>query len=484
MYSKRQKFIQAIQKRGCDVSLNDPAFRAFHAQIKYDGFQALLTSFETETPDKPALVFDRNSQPVCMSRGDFSAAVSARASMLADTKKTCIGILCDGSADCILTIFGSVLAGMQTVLLDENAPEELLQEQIRGTDIDLLWGDDELTEELTPFLMKGILPGTGSRQLLFFTSGTTSSSKAVVLTDQSLMAAAYNGSCLKPLQPDDTLMCILPLHHVFGFVCGLLWGMQCGACVALGRGMRYYAQDLSFFRPTVLSAVPALLGFFLQHRLLNEELRLILVGAGDCPEHILAAAKAAGKEVCFGYGLTETSSGVAISVSDDPYALEVCPEDTVTISSDGEIMVRSDSCMMKGYYRHPEETAAVLSDGLLSTGDLGRFDENGRLHIIGRKKESLVLTDGTKIFLPEYEARIASALPGRDFAVTLLEGRPVLVLTGEEAQRQTVNNALKNVISALPRGQQPGKIIFTAEPLPRTATGKIQRWELPRLIRL
>jgi len=321
----------------------------------------------------------------------------------------------------------------------------------------------------------------------------------------------------------------------------MLWGMQCGAAVALGRGARYYTQDLSFFRPTALSAVPMLLGFLLQHNLLNEELWLILIGAGDCPPALLAAAAAKGVSVSFGYGLTETSSGVAISVppeyradptcapdpgapacaadpdapacvpdpcvpafagpdargralggtqSFDPYALEICPENTVTLADDGEILVAGASCMMKGYYKHPEDTAAVLKDGVLYTGDLGRWDEDGRLHIIGRKKEILVLHDGTKLFLPEYEARIAAALPGRDFAVLEKNGRPVLLLVDPDAGSEgegspaadeastSVLGAIRPVMAELPRGQQISAVLFTDRPLPRTATGKVKRWEL------
>ena len=176
------------------------------------------------------------------------------------------------------------------------------------------------------------------------------------------------------------------------------------------------------------------------------------------------------------------------SPSFDPYALEVCPEDTVTLAPDGEILISSRSCMMKGYYKNPEDTAEVLRDGVLYSGDLGRWDENGRLHIIGRKKEILVLSDGTKIFLPEYEARIAQALPGRDFAVLERDGKPVLLLVEKEsadwpevmqtANRAIVQESLRDAMAQLPRGQQLSDILFTVEPLPRTATGKVRRWEL------
>ena len=467
---------------------------------KFNSFAEILSSFAQNDPDRTVLIYEEGGAPVKKSRADFAASVLARAEEMRTFGMTCLGVLCDGSLDCVETIFASAVAGLQTVLLDENADDTLLQEQIKQTDIDILWSSDpDLVEELTPYLTDGITPRTESRDssvegsdILFFTSGTTASSKAVVLTDRSLLAAAYNGSCMLPLSPDDTLLCMLPLNHVFGFVCGLLWGMECGSAVALGRGARYYTQDFEFYKPTVLSAVPLLLSFLVQHKLMNSELRLVLVGAGDCSPLLLNSAVQQGVQISFGYGLTETSSGVAISVpgssSFDPFALQICPEDTVALASDGEILISSPSCMMKGYYKHPEDTAAVLKGNLLFTGDIGKWDENGRLHVIGRKKEILVLADGTKIFLPEYEARIMAALPGRDFTVLERDGKPVLLLVDKESStwpeemrelsRSMVQEELRGAMSQLPRGQQLSEILFTDQPLPRTATGKVKRWEI------
>ena len=461
--------------------------------LKFNSFEALLRDFETNSPGSPAVVFESGGRPCFLSREGFVSMARDRAGDLSASGKRCLGIVCDGSLPCLASIFGSALAGLQTVLLDGSAPEDLLRSQIALTEIDMLWcADTELEKELESALTNGPAELSGDRDILFFTSGTMASSKAVVLTDQSLMAAAFSGSSMVSLSEEDILMCMLPLNHVFGLVCGVLWGMECGACVALGRGPRYYAQDLSFYHPTVLSAVPLLLSFLLQHRLKNRELRLVLVGAGPCPASLLEAASQQGLSISFGYGLTETSSGVAISLPDDPdadpFAMEICPENKVVLAEDGEILVSSESCMMKGYYRHPEDTEKVLRDGVLYTGDLGRFDEKGRLRIIGRKKEILVLRDGTKIFLPEYEARIGAALPDRDFTVLEKDGRPVLVLTDKEAAeapeshaakfRSLIQVRLRDVMTALPRGQQLGGILFTGRPLPRTATGKVKRWEI------
>lgn len=443
--------------------------------MRFDSFDHLLRHFAETSPEVPALRYEKE----CLSFAALYARVQARAAELREEGKTCLGLLCDGSLENVVEIFAANLAGLQLVLLDASLEAEVLKTLIRYTDVDALWGDEDLKEELALSLMAGVKDGRG--KILFFTSGTTERSKAVVLTDHSLCQSAYNGSAKLPLGPEDTLLCLLPLGHVFGFVCGLLWGLSCGSCVALGRGARHYLDDCGFYRPTAVSVVPLLLGFLVKQRCVNPELKLVLVGAGDCPPPLLAAAGAMGLRVSFGYGLTETSSGVAISVKGDPFAMEVCPDDTITIAEDGEILIEAPTCIMQGYYKRPDATREVLRDGVFHTGDLGRFDEEGLLHITGRKKDMLVLPDGTKIFLPEYESALMQALGHTELAVTLCGARPVLVYSGEGEEKRLFEK-LRDLMRTLPRGQQIAQILVTDEPLPRTATGKIKRWELQQKV--
>ena len=445
--------------------------------MRFSGFDPLLAHWAETAPDAPALRFPgRNGELRTLSYAGLRAAVEERAAVLRESGKSCLGLFCENSPEAVIEFFASVAAGMQVVMLD---PSEDCGDRIACADVDQLWGDPDLTDELRGALTSGVTDGAG--RILFFTSGTTERQKAVVLTEQSLCASAYNGGAMLPLSPEDTLLCVLPLNHVFGFVCGLLWGLSCGACVALGRGLRHLLEDFALLKPTAVSVVPMLLGFLLKYNAINPELRLILVGAGDCPPPLIAAANARGLRVGFGYGLTETSSGVAISVEGDPFAMAVCPDDTITLAEDGEILIHAPTCMMQGYYKRPEATAAVLIDGVLHTGDLGRFDEDGKLHITGRKKDMLVLSDGTKLFLPEYEAEIARFLGAEDLAVVLYHGRPLLALHGAGEEREILDR-LRPFQEKRPRGQQLSGIRLFADPLPRTATGKIMRWEIQQIL--
>ena len=447
--------------------------------MRFSGFSAFLAHWAERSPEASALLYDRNGVKKVCTFSELDRLVRIRADILRSEQKHSLGILCDGSFDCVVEIFASVLAGRRTVLMNENSSDAVLHEQISEAELDTLWGDADLTEENKPYLSEQAEGGAG--KVLFFTSGTTSRAKAVVLTDASLMNSAYNGGALLPLTPSDTLLCMLPLDHVFGFVCGLLWGLSCGACVALSRGARHYGEDCVYFRPTALSAVPALLGFLLKYRALNPELNLILLGGSGCPEPILRAAGTTDARVCFGYGLTETSSGVALSLGEgDPYAMTVCPDDTVTIADDGEVLIAAPTCVMQGYWRRPEDTDAVLRNGVLHTGDLGFLDADGKLHLTGRKKEILVLSDGTKLFLPEYEQALSDTLGGEPVCVLLIDDQPIMILEGEMRDTAPIWEKIRPVLADRARNQQVRKIEFYEKPFPRTASGKIMRWAIQR----
>ena len=444
--------------------------------IRFSSFLEMLNHYALVSPEASALIYEDNGKQYC-SYAELLSRSLKTAERYHISGKRCLGVLADGSLDCIINIFAANIAGLQLVILDANTPMSVLKGSLPYADVDCLWGNEELCEELQPFLSAGP-SGSYSDRILFFTSGTTSRSKAVALTGRSLMNSAWNGSQKLPLTENDRLLCILPLAHVFGFVCGLLWGLNCGATVALGRGARHYFDDCAFYNPTAVSAVPSLLGFLLQYNCLNPDLKLVLVGAGECPSSYLQRVSGAGIQVSFGYGLTETSSGVAISVSGDPYAMEVCPDNEISIAEDGEILIKAPTCLMQGYYKMPEATAAAVKDGILYSGDLGFLDADAKLHITGRKKDMLVLEDGTKIFLPEYEEALAGVLGTKELAVVLRSGKPVLVVSGKAPSKGEIFRAIRPVLETYPRGQQISDIVYWETPLPRTATGKIQRYKI------
>lgn len=450
--------------------------------IRYQSFQDLVDRMSAEFPCKPALRYcDGAGEMHAITWADLSARIVSRADELSGQGHACEAILADGTPECVVEAFAAVRAGLQVALVDPLVPNRLLAPLLGSVDADCVWASDVARQqELQGQLSPAAEPAHGAHAVLFFTSGTTSHSKAVVLTDGTLMSSAFNGTSLMPLEPSDTLLCLLPLSHVFGFVCGLLWGLSCGATVALGRGARYYADDLAAFNPTAVSVVPRLLEFLVARQALNDALRLVLVGASDCADALLDAVRARGIRTSLGYGLTETSSGVALSTGDDFHAMTICPEDEVAIADDGEILVKAPTCLMLGYYRDAQKTAAAIRDGVLHTGDKGFLDEAGCLHVQGRLKDVITLPNGTKVFLPEYEASVAGALRERDVAVVLHEGKLKLACGMLAAKRsdQELMEALDVAMSLYPPSSRIVQVVDLGHALPRTAAGDIERWKI------
>ena len=449
---------------------------------RYKDFSDLVDRMAASFPERTALLAcDEQGCVHPTTWSELAAHARSRAGELEALNRTCEAILADGTLECIVEVFAAVRAGLQVALIDPLMPNHLIAPLLASVDADCVWASNtSRREELERHLEPSRAPACGAHAVLFFTSGTTSFSKPVVLTDTSLMSSAYNGSSLLPLGADDTLLCLLPLSHVFGFVCGLLWGLSCGAVVALGRGPRWYAADFEAFKPTTVSVVPKLLEYLARSSAFNDELSLVLVGAADCTDELLDAVRSRNIRVSLGYGLTETSSGVALSIGDDFHAMTICPEDEVTIAEDGEIYVSAPTCLMQGYYRDADKTAKAVRDGILHTGDLGFLDEKGLLHVKGRKKDVISLRNGTKVYLPDYEAALTEALGERDIAVALHEGVLTLVCGQLAAERTDgeVFKALEDTMSAYPQGSRIGRIVRLGRPLDRTAAGDVERWKL------
>ncbi len=451
--------------------------------MKFKSFDEMLSTNATLHANDVALAYDVDGKIVRMTYAELYAAVQKRKAEIEALDAKCIGILQAPSAKWIIDMFACVLARKQTVLLDPMSEPKTIQSQTLATDVEAVLCDD-LTAPYAGALKTAtdtdVTLSDGEGKILFFTSGTTHSSKAVVLTSKSLCASAWNGQEKCPCTQSDNLLCMLPLTHVFGFVCAMLWPMSQGAQISLSRGMRYIAQDCKYFNPTIISVVPSILKFLVRFDALNDKLRMILVGAGPASEQLLEAAKEKHIEVRFGYGLTETSSGVAISCGENPFAMSVCPDDEIKLASDGEILIKSDECFMQGYYKNPQATSEVVSNGYFHTGDLGKFDKEDNLYITGRKKDIIVLENGNKIYLPEWENDVMLELGIDDVALALKDDIVTLFVGNKDGFLNV--SALKEKLAAFnkskPFNLQISQLIVMPGALPRTSTGKVKRYEL------
>ena len=375
----------------------------------------------------------------------------------------------------LVDIFAHVIAGCDVIIADPRVPEGFNEMAAEAAESAKL-ARERQRDEYGRIMGRG-----GEGELLFFTSGTTSSSKIARLTSKSLCTSAWSGQSMLACGEGDVILSNLSLSHAYGFVCSMLWGLAYGATIALGRDIRRFTGDAMFFRPTIIPAVPSQIAGMLKADALNPELRVVLIGGAPCPHSLIEQLREKGIDVYVGYGLTETSSGIAITQDlDEPDAMYPCPGADIRIEDDGEISVATP-CMMQGYMgREP-----MFKDGRFYTGDLGWFDEKGRLHLKGRKNDVLVLPDGDKIFCPEYEDDLEHMTGLPDIGLILIDGEAVLVAgscSGDPEISADIKKKLTREVerynSSIPQPRQIHDVIVTSEALPRTITGKLKRYEL------
>ncbi len=135
---------------------------------------------------------------------------------------------------------------------------------------------------------------------------------------------------------------------------------------------------------------------------------------------------------------------------------------------------------MKGYYKNKTATDEVLINGVFHTGDLGKFDKDGNLYITGRKKDILVLENGTKIYLAEWEAELQKALNIDDIALAQKDGAVTLFVGDKDGNidKDDVKNKVNEFNKTKSFDRQIGDVCIMPHALERTATGKIKRWAL------
>jgi malonyl-CoA/methylmalonyl-CoA synthetase len=331
---------------------------------------------------------------------------------------------------------------------------------------------------------------------ILYTSGTTGRSKGAMLTHENLASNARALAALWRFTEEDVLIHALPLFHTHGLFVATNTLLVAGGSMLFHERFDAGAVLADFPRATALMGVPTFYTRLLAEPGLTREacrgMRLFVSGSAPLLEETHRAWQArTGHGILERYGMTETSM-----ITSNPYDGERRPgtvgmplpgvEVIVTDPETGAELPRGEIGMIevrgpnvfKGYWRMPEKTAEELRpSGFFVTGDLGRFDSDGYLNIVGRAKD-LIISGGYNVYPKQVEAEI-DAIPGvAESAVIGLphpdlgEGVAAVVVRADEALDAAAIEAA--LADRLARFKRPRRIFF-AEALPRNTMGKVQK---------
>ncbi len=287
--------------------------------------------------------------------------------------------------------------------------------------------------------------------ILLFTSGTTGTSKAVMLSHENICVDLMSLPTLLEVKPEDIFFSMLPIHHTYECTAGFLMPLYKGASIAHCEGLKHIVKNLSEAKPTMFLTVPLVIdnmhkkiwqnakksgkaetlrkmmninrktkkigidisGIYNKQimALFGGRLRMLISGGAAISPEVLDDINDWGVTALQGYGLTECAPMCALNPDKNaksdslgyvPPGMEFKVHEVDPETGIGELCVKGGNVML-GYYKNPEATAEAIQDGWFHTGDLGYLDKDGYVHLTGRKKNVIITANGKNIYPEELE---------------------------------------------------------------------------------
>ncbi len=461
-----------------------------------------------------------------------------------------IAVIGKNSYEWIVVFLAAVFSGGVIVPLDKGLLDYEIEDQLKRSETVALFYGDEFkervdgydilkvcteSEEFYDLLKLGkdadnksiydkIEINPNEMTVLLFTSGTTSASKAVMLSQDNITSNIYGMSLWVKFYETDVNMALLPLHHTFGMMQMMLF-LSIGMCNVFCEGLRI-AKCLNEYGVTIFVGVPRVIeemmlginrklsaqnkektikkalkisnilrkiGIDIRRKLFKQiidamggKLRMVIIGAAPASPDVLKFFNDIGVLSIQGYGLTESSP--VLTAESHKYMRKnsvgkAIPGVEVKIDSPdeegrGEIIARGGNIML-GYYNDEKQTAEVIKDGWLYTGDIGKIDKDGFVFINGRKKNVIVLSNGKNVFPEEIETLI-NLSPAIKECMVYGEGDTILCkLVADENFEGNAEEAIAKHIADVNEQLIQYKKVNSYEILEtemaKTTTGKIKR---------
>lgn len=377
-----------------------------------------------------------------------------------------------------------------------------------------------------------IMRSDNELSILLFTSGTSAKAKIVKLSQYNIIRNAYNLNLRFDVGTKDKFFSILPLHHTYEFTCSVVTPLMSGCSICFCSSFKNIKKDLKKYKPTVINCVPRVLEFitigikfeikrqkkeklvnnmikltdfllkfhinikkkvFKQiHSELGGNLRIIPCGAARLDDDVFNYLMGLGFNIYQGYGLTETSPILTVmgihSKRNNSVGKPIQETQIKIVNKDkdgiGEIIAKGPQVML-GYYNKSQNDSA-FKKGWFYTGDLGYFDKDGYLYIVGRIKNVIIANNGENIYPEEIEEKILEYEFVKEVLVKAKEVKKEshlvahIVLEDEYKNRKDIDNTIKEMLielnNQLPMFKHISDFVIEKQEFPKTSTLKIKRW--------
>ena len=439
----------------------------------------------------------------------------------------------------------TVMPNLRHVIFTEESSPESRQDGVQQWDLESWLATGHGVTELPA------APNEEDLAAIVYTSGTTGRPKGVMLTHKNVVSNVINTLKTVSPRPGDVFLSFLPLSHTFERMAGYYLALGMGCTIVFTRSIQQLAEDFRIVRPNVIISVPRIyeriyakvqnklareskfvrflfswavevgwrrfcrkyglpiteesfafldpivwpiLERLVSKTLLNQfggQLRIAISGGAALNSKVAKAFCGLGLPIIQGYGMTESSpiiAGNSLSYNHPSTVGKPLPQTQVRLGEDNEIHVSSPS-VMKGYWNRPQATReAFTEDGWLKTGDVGEFDSEGFLRIVGRIKEIIVTSTGEKV--PPADLELAIEIdPLFEQAYVIGENRPfistIVVLNKEEwrklaetldldpndpeslmatVTRNAILKRIKSAVKDFPQYALPRNVHMTLEP--------------------
>ena len=442
-----------------------------------------------------------------------------------------VGMISTNTPIYVRMMLGVMSGGGVAVLLDPQAKEDTICACLNKAEADILMWEPKLmlnieniltrcktlsntiqmTEGGFPATCGGILSAYMGQKpeyivdekacaAIIFTSGTSGEEKGVMLSHLNLINALFSTNHRK----FSTKVSVLPMHHVFCLNADILMGLSCANPLCINGGMAQLGENILRFNPRCLTAVPMVAQALytkmvmlaekegktineIKHRVLGNCMDRIVTGGAHLPAELVEKYGKIGIFLCQGYGMSEHSPTISTPDMTRPDKAHTAGRIVPRVKTrvvDGELQVSSPSVMM-GYVNAPELTAQVITeDGWLRTGDIGYADDEGFLHITGRKKNLIILSNGENVSPEQIENLLLDHQlveeclvygEGSNIVAEIYPNSKYMALHGITDVREAVAEVVQAVNATLPSYKKIGKYLIRIVALQKTGSNKIVR---------